>query len=121
MADLMALIDAVRAHAWLAVVGYAVAILVAIMRKLGPGVWASVPARWQWAPAVVLSALAALSTALVGGASWVEALAVALYTAIVGGCTAVGAVHTTKRLAGRKAPPSTPPSAPADQPTGGPD
>lgn len=97
------LLDAVRSHAWLAVVGYGITIVVAIARKLGPELWRKLPRRLQWLPAVVLAALAGAAEALIMGEPWPVALAVVAYAALIGGTTAVGALHTVKRLAGKPA------------------
>lgn len=116
------LLDAINEHAWLAVVGYGITIVLAIARKLGPKAWAGIPRRAQWVPAVVLAALAGAAEPLISGGTWQQAIAVAVYAGAVAGCVAVGALHTAKRLTGRKAQPAGEPSSePTDEPTGGPD
>jgi hypothetical protein len=95
------LLDAINEHAWLAVVGYGITIVLAIARKLGPSLWAKLPRRAQWVPAVALAAMAGAVEPLISGGTWQQAVAVAVYAGAVAGCVAVGALHTAKRLTGQ--------------------
>lgn len=70
--------------------------LVAVLRKLGPSVWAWVPARWQWVPAAAMVAAAAAVPLLESGAD-PKTVGVEALTAFL---AAIGLVHTTKRLGG---------------------
>jgi hypothetical protein len=98
---LSSMLEAIEANAWLAVVGYGITLVLAIARKLGPGLWAKLPRRAQWVPAVVLAAFAGAAEPLMHGGTWQQAVAVAVYAGAVAGCVAVGALHTAKRLTGR--------------------
>ena len=108
--DPFGLVQAVQERSWYTVVAFAVFLLIAVTKRLGPKAWAWVPPRLQWAPAVVLAGAAAFVGAFQTGAAWPEALSVAVYVAITGGGLAIGLHHTGKRIAGS----GTPPAAPAD-------
>ncbi len=94
------LIQAVRDHAWYAVFGYAITLLIAVWRVWKPVLWERIPYRLQWLPALVLTGLTAFLTAWQTGLEPVHAVAVAAWAVAVGGPAAIGGAHTGKRLLG---------------------
>jgi hypothetical protein len=95
---LLRFVDAVQAHAWYAIFGYGCTLLIALARKWKPLWWQWVPVRLQWAPSMALVGLGAFVTAWATGLQVQYAVAVALWTMAVGGPTAVGTLHTVKRI-----------------------
>jgi hypothetical protein len=106
--DPSGLVQAIQDRAWYSVVAFAVVLAIAACKRLGPGAWEWVPARWQWAPAVVLAGATAFVGAWQTGATWQEALSVAVYVAITGGGAAIGMHHSGKRVVAPRTPPVAP-------------
>jgi len=68
--------------------------LIAILKRLGPAVWAWVPTRLQWLPAALLVAGAAAVPVMQAGASPLDVGIAALEAFLA----AVGIVHVGKRV-----------------------
>lgn len=101
METITQLIQAVQTRAWYAVAALALTLLIALWRMWQPKVWDKIPERLQWLPAVLLAAAGAFVAAWETGATWLEALVVAIYSALTTGTSAIGWAHTGKRLLGK--------------------
>jgi hypothetical protein len=98
--DPSGLIQAIQEQAWFNVIGFVVVLLIALWKRVRPAVAPRLPPRVQWLPAVILSGLAAFAASWQTGATWDQALSIAIYVAITGGGLAIGLHHSAKRVAG---------------------
>jgi hypothetical protein len=81
------------ASVWWAFVVVLVPAVVEFCKRLGPGLWAWVPQRVQWAPAALLTAAAAIVPLLETGESW-QVVATSALEAFL---ASIGLFHTAKR------------------------
>jgi hypothetical protein len=103
--NIPSLIEAVQARAWYNVVGFAVVILLAVVRSAP---WAAllfeaIPDRVKWLPAVVLSGLSSGVLSWQAGDTWQVALGTLLFVMATGGPLAVG-LHRVAKEAKPKLP-----------------
>ena len=104
MDNITQIIQAIQTHAWYSVAALALTLAILVWKQVQPQVWAKIPEKWQWVPAVVLAAVTAFVAAWQTGATVVQAVAVALFTALTGGTSAIGLHHTGKQLFGKALP-----------------
>ena len=82
MDNITQLIQAIQTHAWYSVAALALTLAILVWKQVQPQVWAKIPEKWQWVPAVVLAAVTAFVAAWQTGATVVQAVAVALLTLV---------------------------------------
>lgn len=99
-----ALVDAIKTHSWYAIAGFAVTLVVSLLRSVAPTAWASLPAWAKPLPAVVLSSSTAFVTAFQAGLPWEQAIGVFIYTAITATLVALGLANAVIRFSGKENP-----------------
>lgn len=97
MTEIQNIVTAIESRAWYPLAALLVTIALRLLRQVSPEQWSRLPQRWQWAPAVLVSLLAAFVDAAASGATWQVALGMVAYSALAA-LTAIGAHHTVKRL-----------------------
>ena len=97
--EISTVVAAIETRAWYPLAALLVTVVLRLLRQVQPEQWARLPQRWQWAPAVALSLLAAFVDAAASGATWQVALGMVAYSALAA-LTAIGAHHTSKRVGG---------------------
>lgn len=100
MSELDPVLKALESRAWYPFAAALLTLVIALWRNVQPAVWDLIPRRWQWVPVTLLGAAAGFVDAEVHGASLMMALVMALYASVSGGMTAIGFVHTYKRVKG---------------------
>ena len=96
------LIAALEARAWYPLAGILVTLALAAWKRLGPdNLVGWLPRRWQWLPPVLVPALGAFAESFGSGETWLTAVVVTLYAGASAGLVAIGAHHTSKRVAGQ--------------------
>jgi len=86
-----------ESRAWYPLAGIIVTFILAAWKKLSPLMFAKIPPRYQWIPAVAVATLGAFLAAYQTGDAWF----VAVFNGISAGLAAIGAHHTAKRIAGQ--------------------
>jgi hypothetical protein len=90
------LADAIESGAWYPILGIVITGLVSLFKRFHPVVFALLPTRLQWIPAVVLAACGSFALSFETGDRWL----VAVIGAFTAAATAIGTHHTAKRAAG---------------------
>lgn len=100
MNELQPILEAIETRAgWYPILGAVVTVVVMALKRVSPDLWAKLPQKWQWTPAVLIALCGGFADSYAADSVWWVALLMAVYAAATAGMAAVGIHHTAKRVA----------------------